>query len=65
MPVLRLGLCAVVSTTSYGKNTRATALKAVLSTDVVMIERSTMRDRFHWARLLAFVTGESGTVAPQ
>src|SRR5215831_9951756 len=36
----------------FGQNTREAAAAAV-----VYDERSVMRDQFHWARLLAFVTG--------
>ena len=42
---------------SFGKNTRATAPEDPLSTGCRYYERSTLRDRFHWARLPAFVNG--------
>jgi hypothetical protein len=47
----------VVGRLPFGKNTLATAPEDPLSTGCRYDEPSTMRDRFHWARLLAFVTG--------
>ena len=47
----------VVGRLPFGKNTLATAPEDPLSTGCRYDEPSTMRDRFHCARLLAFVTG--------